>query len=215
MVLKVSANPNRFFKGVGWQMNIFDLSLVALQWLDVIVTASATDDSSSTIFNVMRIVRMVRLVRIVRSYRVLRMLGEVRAIVWSVGTSFKPLLGAMLVLVGVIYLMAVYLVDTCNAYRVSMESTDAGFQPLGRYFGSVGGGMLTLWQAMTGGIDWATVMSPLLACASQSHHRCFRRKRGETGQGGQRQLLGPVRPRSLQENGTDQRQGYHLGRLPS
>jgi len=162
MVLKVSANPNRFFKGVGWQMNIFDLSLVALQWLDVVVTASATDDSSSTNFNVMRIVRMVRLVRIVRSYRVLRMLGEVRAIVWSVGTSFKPLLGAMLVLVGVIYLMAVYLVDTCNAYRVSMESTDAGFQPLGRYFGSVGGGMLTLWQAMTGGIDWATVMSPLL-----------------------------------------------------
>lgn len=81
MVLKVSANPNRFFKGVGWQMNIFDLSLVALQWLDVpclkseavhvavwplcmiscatkvVVTASATDDSSSTNFNVMRIVR--------------------------------------------------------------------------------------------------------------------------------------------------------------
>ena len=90
--------------------------------------------------------------------------------------------------------MAVYLVDTCNAYRVSMESTDAGFQPLGRYFGSVGGGagkqarcskyfvihstiplkcfpggMLTLWQAMTGGIDWATVMSPLLE--PQPHHR--------------------------------------------
>jgi len=162
MVLKISANPNRFFKGLGWQMNIFDLSLVALQWLDVFVTASATDDSSSTNFNVMRIVRMVRLVRIVRSYRVLRMLGEVRAIVWSVGTSFKPLLGAMLVLIGVIYLMAVYLVDTCNAYRVSMESTDAGFQPLGNYFGSVGGGMLTLWQAMTGGLDWASVMSPLL-----------------------------------------------------
>ena len=152
-----------------------------------------------------------------------RMLGEVRAIVWSVGTSFKPLLGAVflgwtpsstaksqnlvwrcysqvvwlswafyffevprLVLVGVmlncigqhitrsiwpwqaspgfkifvknigaiqiemcywmksgyfccfmfaisfrIYLMAVYLVDTCNSYRVAMDSTDPGFQPLG------------------------------------------------------------------------------------
>jgi hypothetical protein len=80
MELKISANPNRFFKGLGWQMNIFDLSLVALQWLDdprlksavhvamwpfwmiscatkVFVTASATDDSSSTNFHVMRIVR--------------------------------------------------------------------------------------------------------------------------------------------------------------
>ena len=90
--------------------------------------------------------------------------------------------------------MAVYLVDTCNAYRVSMESTDAGFQPLGNYFGSVGGGagakprcskhcvmhsaiprtcspagMLTLWQAMTGGLDWASVMSPLLE--PHPHHR--------------------------------------------
>jgi len=161
MVLKISAKPSRFFNGVGWQMNIFDLSLVALQWLDVLMTAMATD-SSSTNFNVMRIVRMVRLVRIVRSYKVLRMLGEVRAIVWSVGTSFKPLLGAVLVLVGVIYLMAVYLVDTCNSYRVAMDSTDPGFQPLGNYFGSVGTGMLTLWQAMTGGVDWASVVTPLL-----------------------------------------------------
>ena len=39
-----------------------------------------------------------------------------------------------------IYLMAVYLVDTCNAYRVAMEATDPGFQPLGSHFGSVGGG---------------------------------------------------------------------------
>lgn len=161
MVLKISAKPSRFFNGIGWQMNIFDLTLVALQWLDVLMTAMATD-SSSTNFNVMRIVRMVRLVRIVRSYKVLRMLGEVRAIVWSVGTSFKPLLGAVLVLVGVIYLMAVYLVDTCNSYRVAMDSTDPGFQPLGNYFGSVGTGMLTLWQAMTGGVDWASVVTPLL-----------------------------------------------------
>jgi len=35
MVLKISAKPSRFFNGVGWQMNIFDLTLVALQWLDV------------------------------------------------------------------------------------------------------------------------------------------------------------------------------------
>ena len=45
--------------------------------------------------------------------------------------------------------MAVYLVDTCNAYRVSMESTDAGFQPLGNYFGSVGGGAAPMFQALT------------------------------------------------------------------
>lgn len=35
MVLKISAKPSRFFNGIGWQMNIFDLTLVALQWLDV------------------------------------------------------------------------------------------------------------------------------------------------------------------------------------
>ncbi|CAJ1373533.1 unnamed protein product [Effrenium voratum] len=168
MVLKISANPSRFFTGTGWQMNVFDLVLVALQWLDVLLTALAADDQNqnTTNFNVMRVIRMVRLVRIVRSYRVLRMLGEVRAIVWSVGTSFKPLLGAMLVLAGVIYLMAVYLVDTCNAYRVTLGSADPGFEPLGQFFGSVPGGMLTLWQAMTGGIDWSTVMNPLLAYTS-------------------------------------------------
>ena len=34
MVLKISANPSRFFLGAAWTMNLLDFFLMALQWLD-------------------------------------------------------------------------------------------------------------------------------------------------------------------------------------
>ncbi|CAE7272340.1 Scn2a [Symbiodinium sp. CCMP2592] len=166
MVLKISANPSRFFLGAAWTMNLLDFFLMALQWLDVLVTVHTADkensDAGSVNFNIMRSIRMVRLVRIVRSYRVLRMLGEVRAIIWSVGTCLKPLLGALLVLMTLIYLLAVFLVDTCNSYRVAADIADEGFEQLGTYYGSLERGMLTLWQIITGGMDWAVAVNPLM-----------------------------------------------------
>ncbi|CAE7234433.1 CACNA1S [Symbiodinium pilosum] len=162
MFLKISANPSRFFLGTAWQLNLLDFFLMALQWLDepwtdmVVVTISTADDGNSVNLNIMRAIRMVR------SYRVLRMLGEVRAIIWSVSTSFKPLLGALLVLMTLIYLLAVFLVDTCNYYRVDTGISDAGFEQLGTYYGSLAQGMLTLWQIITGGMDWANAVKPLI-----------------------------------------------------
>ncbi|CAE7686390.1 IAP1 [Symbiodinium sp. CCMP2456] len=166
MVLKISANPSRFFLGAAWTMNLLDFFLMALQWLDVVVTVHTADkensDAGSVNFNIMRSIRMVRLVRIVRSYRVLRMLGEVRAIIWSVGTCLKPLLGALSLQCKRIYLLAVFLVDTCNSYRVAADIADEGFEQLGTYYGSLERGMLTLWQIITGGMDWAVAVNPLM-----------------------------------------------------
>ena len=163
MVLKISANPSRFFFGAAWQLNLLDLLLMALQWIDIAGTISTAHGESNNVnLDIMRAVRMVRLVRIVRSYRVLKMLGEVRAIIWSVSTCMKPLFGAVLILLTLMYLLAVFLVDTCTSRRLAADISEEGFQQLGELYGHVSRCMLTMCQIITGGMDWGTAAEPLI-----------------------------------------------------
>lgn len=161
---RLVVNHVRFLRGPGWQLNIFDCVVLALQILELLITVAVRKTFQvSCHFYVLRLVRLIRLVRIVRTLRVLRLVGEVRTIVWSVALSFKPLCGAIIVLFFMTYLTGIYLSEVVLSYRIQRGPSDEHYSVLGDLFGSVSRCMLTLFEAITGGLDWDIVVKPLVS----------------------------------------------------
>lgn len=138
---------------------------MGFQFVDMVATLAirvATDGVSFN-FYVLRMLRLIRLVRIVRTLKVLRMIGEVRTIIWSVASSFKLLCGACLILLLMTYMTGIYFSDLVLSYRADNGPQDENYHVLGEYFGSLSRSILTLYQAIAGGIDWDSVVTPLMA----------------------------------------------------
>mmetsp|Transcript_58150 Transcript_58150/g.180120 ORF Transcript_58150/g.180120 Transcript_58150/m.180120 type:complete len:730 (-) Transcript_58150:105-2294(-) len=140
LLLRVYVHRCSFFNpwsaGAAW--NWFDLFIVAAQIVEesirVIALSNNIKDegSEASDFKVMRMLRILRLMRVLRVMRVLRLISELRTIVSSILGSMKSL------------------------------AEDASEHILGRYFGSISRSILTLYQAVSGGIDWDSIMHPLI-----------------------------------------------------
>lgn len=165
VLLRLYVNRQRYLQGPGWQMNIFDCVVVGLQFVDMIVTLAIRMASDGISFNfyILRMLRLIRLVRVVRTLKVLRMIGEVRTIIWSVASSLKLLCGACLILLLMTYMTGIYFSDLVLSHRADTGPQDENFDTLGVYFGSLSRSILTLYQAISGGIDWDAVVVPLMA----------------------------------------------------
>jgi hypothetical protein len=167
ILVRMLVNPLRFFRSAGSVLNIMDVVLMLLQVVELLVSAlgSYTDDIrprrfENLNFYVLRLIRIVRIVRVAKTLRLLRIVGEIRSIIWSVGTSLRPLLGAIMILVLLIYISSVYLTELATQQRHHHRDTDT-YHAL-RNLDSLGDCMLTLYHIITGGRDWALVSEDLV-----------------------------------------------------
>lgn len=160
-----------FFKPCtdGWQWNYFDTMVVAAQLTEVVfdvLARSITMDLGK--LRLLRILRILRLVRILRVVRVLHLISELRAIVSSIYGSFRSLLWVVVLLLLMIYIVAVFFTQSVTDHIVEVKVDDANWVPnadqvtLIVCFGSVMRAVLSLWQAISGGIDWDALVVPLL-----------------------------------------------------
>lgn len=102
----------------------------------------------------LKILRMVRLARILRIVRVVRFFSELRVMLNGVIGSGKSLCWALLLLVGVNFLFGVVFMQLSVDFLENSEASSSRHAELLRYFGSLPRTMLTLYQAISGGIDW-------------------------------------------------------------
>lgn len=107
----------------------------------------------------LRILRTLRIIRIMRLARVLHLVVELRTMVASITASLKPLLWAMLLFSMLIYAVAVALTQTVNELRQGARKHD---EELDKYFGNLGVAVLSLWECISGGIDWQDMAGPLI-----------------------------------------------------
>lgn len=139
---------------------MFDAFLVTMQvidqMLDLLVQVSISNISA------MRVLRILRVVRIVRVIRLLRMISELRSIVASVIGSLKAVGWTMLILLTLIYLVAVYLTQLLIEARISSLSDAAELAEFSRWYGTLPRSLLTLYQAISGGVDWNDAATPLI-----------------------------------------------------
>jgi hypothetical protein len=106
--------------------------------------------------------------------RVLRLITELRTIVSSILGSFKSLGWVVVLLLLMIYIVACYFTQTVtDNFRTESESGnldllaardtwDPESRTLGVHFGSLARAILSLYQSMSGGLDWDVLAAPLL-----------------------------------------------------
>eukprot|EP00435_Cladocopium_sp_Y103_P042561 s1176_g11.t2 len=139
LMLRLTAYRLAFFTQVGWAWNVFDLLLVGVQLLEELLMALSGADGAvgqGTVgaLQQMSPTTLLRIARVLRAVRVLRILR--------------------------IALMAedLRLLVSCLLYCSKPFFWTAVLEP---YFGSVPQSMLSLFQGMTGGIDWENMVTPV------------------------------------------------------
>lgn len=161
--IRMAAHGFFFFTVADWRWNLFDLFVVVLQLVEEVLTKVSQEMPMN--FSVVRVVRALRLVRIVRLIRILRLIGELRTIISSLSGSMKSLFWTVVVLFLMIYIVAVYFTELVLHHRLDDKDSKGKSQhdeTLKFYYGSLGRSLLSLYQAISGGVDWDGMVVPLM-----------------------------------------------------
>lgn len=158
LLIRIAALQGKFFFGDDRNWNLFD-TLIVLQ--------SVTELSLSFLGLTANYVQGLRVVRVVRSMRMLRIMRftslfrKLRIMIHAILNS-SMLLWAMMVLLLVVYLFAMVFVDAVALYIMHASETNVFVDDMKLFFGSLPKTMLTLFMAVSGGIDWWEVVQLLL-----------------------------------------------------
>jgi len=166
LLLKIYAFGLRFFCGGEGSWNSFDLAVVLLMLLDFFTSISQEMRSGFwTQASGLRIFRVLRVIRFLRSVRQLKFFTQLRIMIRSIMFSLKPLLWASLVLSGMFYVFGLCLTQGVIDHLQDTDSwDDESSAEMRQYFGTLERCVLSLFEAMSGGINWGelfAVLSPL------------------------------------------------------
>jgi hypothetical protein len=140
---------------VAW--NVFDFVVVTAQLLELVLEVFSAGVGFS--FNLLRTLRLIRVLRLART---LRLIGELRTIVSSIVCSMKPLFWTGVLLFMVVYVLGVYVTQVVLHERMEAHYDDiVPEHDLIKYWGSLAKSCLTLFQSITGGLDWDDPARPL------------------------------------------------------
>mmetsp|Transcript_92702 Transcript_92702/g.177962 ORF Transcript_92702/g.177962 Transcript_92702/m.177962 type:complete len:651 (-) Transcript_92702:66-2018(-) len=162
LCLRLVAYQCAFFtmSGKGW--NLFDLFVVTAQIFEILMSVLASGLGFS-----FRLLRVLRLIRVIRLARALRLIGELRTIVSSIVSSMKPLFWTGVLLFMVVYVLGVYTTQVVLTRRISYREDNEEPPPaLEKYWGSLIKSIVSLFQSITGGVDWDEVARPLVEYVS-------------------------------------------------
>jgi len=164
-----------FFFMWGWQWNLFDLLLVAGQLFEeglmlVLKELNTENDALSTSLSLLSIVRMLRALRVVRVLKVLQHAQDLRLIVSCIAYSIRPLFWSMVVIIMMTYIVGLYFTQLVTGMRtehdtmqvIYSDEDELVYQQLEILFGNLYKSTLTLFQGISGGHDWDTVVRPVL-----------------------------------------------------
>jgi hypothetical protein len=172
LFMKIYAGGWQFFFGSEATWNHFDVLVVVLMLVDMVVSLSV--DTRSGFWaqaSVLRILRVLRVVRFLRSVRQLRFFSQLRIMIKSIMFSLKPLLWASTVLAGMFFVFGVCLTQGVVDYLQKSHSwDDDSSADLRTYFGSLERSALSLFKAMSGGINWGELFEVLSLL--DVHFRC-------------------------------------------
>ncbi|CAK9071275.1 unnamed protein product [Durusdinium trenchii] len=75
--------------------------------------------------------------------------------------SAKSFIWSVMFVFLLVYIYGLYLTQSVHLHRLETGKNAAGDEVLAEYFGTVGRSILSLFQALTGGIDWRDLVEPL------------------------------------------------------
>jgi len=160
VLVRMVAQQGRFCVGEGNKWNLFDFSMVVVSLTELMYLYSGGGVPQYAA--VLRLLRVVRSLRLLRLLQMLPMLDNMQLMVLAFWSSALALFAAMCLLLLVILMFAI-IFDNAVANYINNASLDNGYvDRLKTYFGSLSQTLLTLFMAMSGGIDWWEVVQLLL-----------------------------------------------------
>lgn len=166
LVLRLAAEGCRGFyckkSNLAWA--VLDTMVVAVSVVHLASDVYAAVDSlaaennhlAATNLRVLRIVRMAKIIRTIRAFKLIRFMSALQTLLFSILVTLKALAWASVLMFVVIYVFALTFAQ-CSADGLAELKADGlplGDHPLTYYWGSLRGCMLTLFQAMSNGLDW-------------------------------------------------------------
>jgi len=163
LIMRLAAHRQYFFTMNGWKWNWLDFILVMLQLLEEIASIIGSTGGANLSF--LRVLRILRLLRAIRLARVLRLVRQLRTLVCSIAASMQSLAWTVLLIAFLIYVVAIYFTQLTLHTRIGLtdeESAAANQKDMVAYYGSLLQACLSLFQAITGGVDWDMMLRPLV-----------------------------------------------------
>jgi len=155
----------RYVSMPGWRWNIFDALVVFLQVTEEVVVASAgpehMDGSMGRNALLLRLTRLVRIMRVVRFLRFLRIVSELHVLVCSIAASLRSFFWTAVLLSVMMYVVGVFFTQMVIEFREQQPDRYDDNVEMQLYWGSLGDSILSLFQSMSGGVDWEAVVIPL------------------------------------------------------
>eukprot|EP00747_Dinoflagellata_sp_TGD_P041181 gnl/TRDRNA2_/TRDRNA2_141335_c0_seq2.p1 gnl/TRDRNA2_/TRDRNA2_141335_c0~~gnl/TRDRNA2_/TRDRNA2_141335_c0_seq2.p1 ORF type:complete len:597 (+),score=90.51 gnl/TRDRNA2_/TRDRNA2_141335_c0_seq2:35-1825(+) len=163
LLVRMISEGSDFVRSKDCTWNAFDSLVVSLMVVEQLL-ALVTSKSSSilTKMSMLRILRVFRIVRILRIIRVLKFFRELRMMVYSIYGSLKSLMWVMMLLGMLFFMFGIILTQGTTDHCTSLDSWhSAQSAELVKYFGTLDRSILSLYEAMSGGVDWALMVEAL------------------------------------------------------
>jgi len=151
-------NPNLYW-------NILDSIVVFLGVVELCLSRINTHIDYIGPVTVVRLIRLFRLARIVRLLKVLRVVRDLRIIANSIWNTLSIFVWSSMALGFLAFMCSVYFTELVMNYSLKTNSHNVNLdeEALHLYFGTLSSTMLSLVQAVSGGIDWSDLYSALLS----------------------------------------------------
>jgi len=171
LVVRIARHRFHFLYMTGWQWNYFDSFLVLLQLMDIFValfirfdSAQSSMDTAKNMKNLgfLRLLRILRILRIFRLVRLLAFFGELNVVTSAIAGSMKSLFGTVILLLLLMYIVGVILTQIATSHRLNLGPADPEADLLQLWWGTLGRTILSLYEAILGGVDWDDVITPLM-----------------------------------------------------
>lgn len=130
--------------------NIYDCFLITASWVGFLIHSMS--EASAFFFKAGRVIRMFRVIRVVRT---VRFLSQLRVMLVMIMGTLQSLFWVMLILVGLLYCVSIILTQGATDYlNPSDNQVPADYEAVSFMFGSLFQTMYTLFQCMSGGVNW-------------------------------------------------------------
>ncbi|CAE7218101.1 Cacna1h [Symbiodinium natans] len=159
VALKLFVYRLSFFTMHGCFWNLLDLVLCALQLFEEIAMLTLWGGNvGMPQAGAMRTVRLLRSIKVMRLIRAVKFAEELQLLVSCLLLSMQTFMWVLVLLVMTVYVIAIYITQTVYVYRLD----NPGNAELADKFGTLWVSMLSVFQSLTGGMDWNDVSDPLI-----------------------------------------------------
>jgi len=162
VTLRMLAYKIAFLYRKDWQWNVFDSVIVILQIVELLTQEAEgpdPEDSGSGTFEAVSFLKILKFGRVVRLVRMVRFIPSLKSMVYLIAASLGSFFWTIMLMMLLIYGVAIYFTDVVTDYRKARG--EQANQEIVDSWGTLMFSVLSLYQAILGGIDWRDLFDPL------------------------------------------------------